>query len=484
MALVGVHLALAATLYLTEDEAYYRLWSLAPSLSYLDHPPMVAWLIALGRAIAGDTALGVRLLAPFLLALGVLVVWRTATLLYNRNIAICASWFFLAMPLLGVGGVIITPDVPSVAFYTLLILALAELKRTDNANIWLVIGALAGGGLLSKYTNLFAGATILIWVLAVPQNRRWLWSPQLWIGGAIALAISTPVLIWNWQHDWASFAKQFGRVGSGNEMGFFHPIEMWGGYFALASPLIALLSLIGLVDTCVRAIRQRDSADVLLVAAIAPLLIYFTAHTLHARVQANWMAPLYPEFAICAALGLSRISQRSRSATAWTAIFVGLFSTAAIYVHAVVPLIFLRKDPTGQMRGWPEFTASLRHLASGSNAQWISTSSYATTAQLAFAFRGAVPVAQLNERIRHAHLPRLSDKTYRSPTLYVELERRADERLVESCFADARHLANITRDDGTLQGARYAVYLAKSPRPVCDGDPLPPHTDLSEAPPQ
>jgi 4-amino-4-deoxy-L-arabinose transferase-like glycosyltransferase len=55
--------AVAATTELSDDEAYYRLWALAPAMSYLDHPPMVAWLIAAGQAVLGDTPLGVRLAA-------------------------------------------------------------------------------------------------------------------------------------------------------------------------------------------------------------------------------------------------------------------------------------------------------------------------------------------------------------------------------------------------------------------------------------
>src|SRR5205807_1277997 len=43
---------------LTDDEAYYRLWALAPALSYLDHPPMAGWMIAAGRWIGGDNPFG------------------------------------------------------------------------------------------------------------------------------------------------------------------------------------------------------------------------------------------------------------------------------------------------------------------------------------------------------------------------------------------------------------------------------------------
>src|ERR1700677_2962050 len=44
---------------LVPDEAYYWVWSQHLALSYLDHPPIVAYLIRLGTALMGNTELGV-----------------------------------------------------------------------------------------------------------------------------------------------------------------------------------------------------------------------------------------------------------------------------------------------------------------------------------------------------------------------------------------------------------------------------------------
>jgi 4-amino-4-deoxy-L-arabinose transferase-like glycosyltransferase len=40
---------------LRNDEAYYWTWSKENVLSFLDHPPMIAWFIRFGTAIFGDT---------------------------------------------------------------------------------------------------------------------------------------------------------------------------------------------------------------------------------------------------------------------------------------------------------------------------------------------------------------------------------------------------------------------------------------------
>ena len=49
-----VRIVAAATTPLTEDEAYYRLWSQHLAFGYYDHPPMIAWWIWLGRHLAGS----------------------------------------------------------------------------------------------------------------------------------------------------------------------------------------------------------------------------------------------------------------------------------------------------------------------------------------------------------------------------------------------------------------------------------------------
>ena len=107
-----IRLIVAARSGLVFDEAYYRLWALAPAFGYYDHAPMVAWWIAAGHVLIGDTSLGARLLAVLSAGLGSIILWRTATLLFDAKVADRAVLFFNAMLVVGVGSVVITPDLP------------------------------------------------------------------------------------------------------------------------------------------------------------------------------------------------------------------------------------------------------------------------------------------------------------------------------------------------------------------------------------
>jgi len=110
LGLTLLRLVVAASFDLTDDEAYLRLWSLVPDWGYLERPPLAAWLAWLGRALVGDSALGLRLFGPLLAAAGSLALWRAALLLAGPRVADRTLLLFHGLPLVGLGAVIATPD--------------------------------------------------------------------------------------------------------------------------------------------------------------------------------------------------------------------------------------------------------------------------------------------------------------------------------------------------------------------------------------
>ena len=87
-ALTVVRLVVAATVPLSPDESYYRVWSRALAAGYLDHPPMVAlWIRARDARGRGWSALGIRLLAPLAAALGSWLLWDA-----ERAAALARAW--------------------------------------------------------------------------------------------------------------------------------------------------------------------------------------------------------------------------------------------------------------------------------------------------------------------------------------------------------------------------------------------------------
>src|ERR1700694_1027472 len=213
LALVALRLVAAAWTPLTFDEAYYWMWSKHLAGGYYDHPPAAAAVIRLGTGIAGDTELGARL-ATILLALPMSwAVFRTASILFGGlRVAATAAILLNVTLMAAVGTLIVTPDSPLLVAASFVLLFLAKVLETGRGAWWLAVGAAVGAALLSKYTSLFFGPAILIWLVAVPKLRRWLISPWLYLGGVVSLALFSPVFLWNADHHWVSFIKQIGRA--------------------------------------------------------------------------------------------------------------------------------------------------------------------------------------------------------------------------------------------------------------------------------
>src|SRR6202048_453391 len=293
LALVALRLAAAAWTPLTFDEAYYWMWSKRLAGGYYDHPPGVALVIRLGTMIAGDTELGVRLVAIWLALPMSWAVYRTASILFGGiRVAATAAILLNVTLMAAVGTLIVTPDSPLLVAASFVLFFLAKVLETGRGAWWLAVGAAVGAALLSKYTSLFFGPAILIWLVAVPKLRRWLISPWPYLGGLVALAIFSPVILWNADHQWVSFLKQLGRARIEN----FNPSfigELIPTQIAFATPLVFILGAMGLY-----AMLRSDSAGLasraLINSTFWTITLYFVWHSLHSRVEANWFGPVYP----------------------------------------------------------------------------------------------------------------------------------------------------------------------------------------------
>src|SRR6266702_8903559 len=206
LALVALRLVAAAFTPITFDEAYYWMWSKSLAGGYYDHPPMVAIVIRLGTIIAGDTELGVRLVSILLALPMSWVVYQAAAVLFGGRRVAATSAILLNVTLMAaVGTMIVTPDAPLLVASSFVLFSLAKVLQTGRGAWWLAVGLAAGTALLSKYTALFFGPAILIWLMIVPKLRRWLISPWLYLGGIVSLAVFSPVILWNADHQWVSF---------------------------------------------------------------------------------------------------------------------------------------------------------------------------------------------------------------------------------------------------------------------------------------
>jgi len=469
--LTALKIFAASQAHFVEDEAYYRIWGLNPALSYYDHPPMIGWWIAAGQALFGDTVFAVRAFVVLSGLIGSLALWRTAAILFDARTAGWAVLFLNTSLLVGIGGILATPDAPSVLFWGLSLWALAELITSRNANWWLVVGMMAGCGLASKYSVLFLGAGIILWLVWVPDARRWLLSWQLWAGGLLAALVFSPVLYWNHLHEWVSFYKQFGRAGSSGYTAKYI-FEFIGAFLGLLNPVIAVLAAVG-AARLFKTFLKKDTVASLLILTALPFLVYLLYHSLHSRVQANWPAPLFPQLALMAAVFAADFGGQSRrwQHLAAGGVIAGLVIAAVVQIHAVVPVTgqFARKDPTFQLRGWPEIGTALEQAASDADAAFVLTSGYGLNGQIDFLLKESLPVHQFTQRIRYIMAPQPDPTAFDGTGLYVSEARRDQSDALRDRFGTVEKIAVLERKVKGVRLEDLVVYkLGGRVGPVLD----------------
>ncbi len=216
LALAGFFIALRLVFFPLADpivdEAYYWLYSQRMELGFLDHPPLVAWLNWLGTHLLGNRPAGVRLGAIGCGLIALAYVYRlTRDVGGGREQALAAVLLGCALPGFFLSGFLMTPDAPLVAAWSAGVFYLHRALVSGDGRAWLGAGLAMGLGMLAKYPMVLLAGGAAGFALTDPAARRWLARPQPYLAALLALALFLPVLIWNGQHHWASFAFQGSR---------------------------------------------------------------------------------------------------------------------------------------------------------------------------------------------------------------------------------------------------------------------------------
>jgi dolichyl-phosphate-mannose-protein mannosyltransferase len=480
LALVVLRLVAAAWMPLTFDEAYYWMWSKHLAGGYYDHPPAVALVIRLGTMIAGDTELGVRLVSILLALPMSWAVYRTAAILFGgQRVAATATILLNVTLMAAVGTLIVTPDAPLLVASSFVLFSLAKVLETGRGAWWLVVGVAVGAALLSKYSALFFGPAILIWLVSVPKLRRWLFSPWLYLGGLVALLIFSPVILWNADHHWVSFIKQIGRA----RIEDFRPAfigELIPTQIAFATPLVFILGAMGLYALFTRKAGAM-AARALISATFWTIVAYFIWHSLHARVEANWFAPVYPAFAIAAAVAanLTQWNARQRRVVDFClrwASPVGILMFALLIVQANTgALTGYRRDATVRSVGvgWRELAGEIESVRMRVGATCVLAPDYGTTGWLAFYLPKGTCVVQPTQRIRWVNMPEPDPALLSGKLLYVAEAFPGGPYLTQE-FARVERVAELKRRRGPLTIEIYALDLLEGPKgSVLDRSPPP-----------
>ncbi len=397
-----VHIHLASNLNLGNDEAHYYVWSLKPSLGYLDDAPLVGWIIYAFTWLFGKSQLSVRLGAVVFSFLdGFLVYYLSYILFRNKRAAFFSFLFFLSAVIFGIVlSVMILPDAP-LLFFTLLFFIffykaveekadrgeeIVKQERKNETDIltpllkrrgvgrrpterffWLLAGISLGFAFLSKYTAALIPPAVLLYLLVSKRNRHFLKTVYPYMALASALIVFSPVIYWNYTHNFISFKFQLSHGFSHPKPGFPLLAAGWFGQVLVITPLIYLF-LIGVFVYSLkkvpfllrRGVGRRptgrssdgwfDYREPLLfsVCLSLPVLLFFLANGYSHRILVHWpdigYLAAFPIMGYAADLLTRKLSYRILKYCVYFALFSGFFLSYILYNQ-----IYYNSIPVGKI---------------------------------------------------------------------------------------------------------------------------------------
>jgi dolichol-phosphate mannosyltransferase len=395
---VVLRLVYSGSVELMPEEAYYWNYSQHLDLGYLDHPPMVAWLIKLGTAVFGQTEFGVRVGALVCGAITSVFVYRLARNMFGETAALAALLLAQALPYFFLSGFLITPDSPLAAAWAGSVYFLERALLGNRSRAWWPAGICLGLGMISKYSIALLVPVTMVFMMWDRKSRHWWRRPEPYIASALAVAIFSPVLLWNSQHEWVSFAFQTSRRLAEAPQFALH--KLIGSIIVLITPTAllaigaALLTANAGEDAGVDAPRRRR---LFRLAILFPLSV-FVAFSLRHEVKLDWTGALWT-----AALPLMGCTMISTEATitgfrrwiraAWMPTIVTMLLIYAAGLHYLVlglPALGYGKHIEVVPVGWRELSAHIAETASayekdtGAAPLIVGMDRYAIASELAF----------------------------------------------------------------------------------------------------
>lgn len=366
--ITAVKLVVAARLPLFVDEAFYWQEGQHLAAAYSDLPGLTAWLARLGVELGGNHVLALRL--PFL-AIGAMLPWmvsRIATRWFGAVAGWQAGSLTVLMPLSATLGMLAVPDVPMALAAVLCLDAGARLLRNVDAaaavklSLGLVIGA------LSHYR--FIGVIVVgfIALLLLPQGRRTLRDPRVWVALAVGVMAWLPLLAWNADNQDAGLKFQvFER----------HPWAFqWSGlWFLVIQPmLVTPILCIAMWKVALAGTRSGGGARAQwryfgLVGAVSTLAIFALGFfTDVERISFHWPLPGYLALLVAVPVVLNGWPRWLRR-TGWWLAGAGLALAFSYYLVASSP--GLREQLAGDkyyprnFAGWAPLADEVRKELAG-----------------------------------------------------------------------------------------------------------------------
>ncbi len=440
VAMTVFRLFIISTTGLFDTESYYVEWSRFLDWSYYDHPPLVAWatrLVGLGSTSAFATRLGPVACAAIFGAL----VYRLGARLFSPRAGFVAVVTVTALPAFFFTSFSVNPESLLAPLWVLFLLLLEDMRRENEAWRPMLLGLVIGAGFLAKYTAVLEVPVALVFLVTSAETRRWLRRPSLYAGGFAALALASPVVLWNFAHGWPSLSLHLSErmpPATAARLGA-NALHVLLGQLVFFQFLIFPGLLVALGMTVRRA--RTDERYRLLAWSSGPVLLFFFVVMARAcDAEPHWTMVGYVPLAVAVGgwfderwdrpgrfwKGYARASVALSLAIAT----IYLIHVRTPYLMRVIPVSLYRADadPINETLGWDKISAAVNDEAKVLGADVVVSGTHnVLCGHLAQALEDQPPVYCPSPRRTEFDFMGRRDPPAEAPVIYVDTARYRDD---------------------------------------------------------
>jgi 4-amino-4-deoxy-L-arabinose transferase-like glycosyltransferase len=354
------------------DEVYYLTYARYPDLSHFDHPPFVGLLIQLSTFnLKFSSELAIRFFPLLLGTFNIFLIFKIISGLANERAGLIGALMFSGSIYASlIAGVFIMPDSAMMTFILAAIWSMCAIVVSEaRVRIyWIYFGIFVGMAMLSKVHSGFLWLGMILFILSKRPN--WLTRMNLYLGGILTVAVISPIIVWNLQNDFASFAFHSNRVNEIREFHFDYLLQEILGGILYNGPFNWFMIVIAVSYMIRRRFAVSSSIDRLFLLTTLPLILVFIGVACWNKTLPHWSAPAFTLLIIPTAIFAER---RMRRALILSLASVVLFIVAALIGDYVINNYSMadnaeriekvgRKDFTLDMFGWKQAGDEFREL--------------------------------------------------------------------------------------------------------------------------
>lgn len=352
-----VHLPVLGRYGYHHDELYFIACGRHLAFGYVDHAPLVPWIARLADELFAGNLYGLRIFSALAGALTVFLTGLLARRLGGGRFAQALACLpFLTAPMFLRTHNILHLPAFEVLIWVAAVYLVVRIVDEDAPRLWPWVGLLAGIGLMTKHSMLLFGFALAVGLALTPQRKHFR-SPWLYAGGAVAVLVFLPNLLWQVANGWPTV--EFLRQLNAGTMSGISAVQFVLGQVLYFNPLAAPVWIAGLVFFFSEAGRRYRVLGWMYVAFFVLLVVI--------KSKIYYLAPAYPMLFAGGAVAVEQWGRRRvwlRPVTAGALVLSGL-----VFLPVSLPLLsidaterYLRALTFGAFENVYELTADLRGM--------------------------------------------------------------------------------------------------------------------------